>query len=440
MDRPNIVVVITHDSGRQFGCYGAGVETPNIDRLAQQGACFTNAFCTAPQCSPARASAWTGLYPHRHGLIGLAHLGFRLRPDVPRLPQLLADAGYRTLLFGLQHEVPGSEPERMGYGSVFRGKSTSILHVMPHVRRFLGGRPDQPFFACIGFNETHRPFPGNWPSDDPRNVRVPDWLPNEEVVRKDLADLHGMVRGVDQAVGEIDDLLAQAGLARDTWLIYTTDHGIAFPRAKATLRDAGLEVALVVRGPGEFEPGTRVDRLTSTMDLTPTLLELAGAETPDDLDGLSLLPLLADRAAPWRDHLFAEQTFHAAYDPVRGVRTGRWKYIRSFADRPMMFLPNVDDSPTKTLLMDRGEHAIERPAELLYDLETDPAETTNRADDPDCREVLTDLRERVNAWMEETDDPLVAGQVEPPEGAHVTPAGAVHPIEEDVPDDWRVNC
>ncbi len=440
MDRPNIVVVITHDSGKQFGCYGAGVETPNIDRLGQQGVCFSNTFCTAPQSSPARAGIWTGRYPHRHGLIGLAHLGFQLRPDVPTVQQLLADAGYHTLLFGFQHEVPDTEVERMGYREHVRGKTNSIFHVMPHVRRFLSGRPDQPFFACIGVSETHRPYPGRWASDDPRNVVVPDWLPNVEVVRKDLADLHGMVRGVDQAVGEIDHLLGEARLTPNTWLIYTTDHGIAFPRAKATLRDAGLEAALVGRGPGNYASGTVIDRLTSTMDLAPTLLELAGVNPPGDLDGDSLLPLMADPSAPWRDHLFAEQTFHAAYDPVRAVRTERWKYIRSFADRPMMFLPNVDDSPTKTLLMGRGEHLEERPTELLYDLRTDPSEKRNLADDPDRRDVLEDLRGRVERWMEETGDPLAPdGTVEPPPGARVTPAGATRPLEEDAPDDWRVN-
>ena len=440
MKRPNILVVITHDSGRRFGCLGAGVHTPAVDRLAEEGVAFTNTFCTAPQCSAARASAWTGLYPHRSGLIGLTHLGFRLRPDVPRLPQMLADAGYHTALFGFQHEEP--DAHRMGYRQVEQGEGKgrhSIRRTLPLAARFLADAPPQPFYACVGFSETHRPYPGDHQPVDPAGVTVPGWLPDEPVVREDLAALDGMICGVDRAVGELDRLLHATGLAENTLLIYTTDHGIAFPRAKATLRDPGLGVALLARGPGGFDGGRRIGRLTSTMDLTPTLLELAGANVPDGLDGRSLLTLLADPDAAWRDHLFAEMTFHAAYDPMRSIRTERWKYIRSFADRPMMFLPNVDDSPTKTLLMERGEHRIERPAELLYDLGADPYEMTDVSNVPVHADLLAELRGRVQAWMEETDDPMLAGHVDPPDGAHVSGAGAVHPIEHDAGDDWRKN-
>jgi len=440
MSQPNILVVITHDSGRRFGCYGTGVDTPHVDRLAEEGVCFTNTFCSAPQCSAARASAWTGLTPHRNGLIGLTHLGFRMRPDVPRLAGMLADAGYHTALFGFQHEEP--DAHRMGYRQVERAEGRQghrIRNTLPLVTRFLESAPARPFYACVGFSETHRPYPGDHRPVDPESVTVPGWLPDEPVVRGDLAALDGMIRGVDSAVGEIDALLRKTGLADDTLLLYTTDHGIAFPRAKATLRDPGLGVALVARGPGAFDGGARIDRMTSTMDLTPTLLQFAGVDVPDELDGRSLLSLLADPNAPWRDHLFPEMTFHAAYDPMRGIRTERWKYIRSFADRPMMFLPNVDDSPTKTLFMERGEHRIERPAELLYDLGADPHERSNLSADPAHADVLAELRGRVQTWMEETDDPLLAGHVDPPQGAHVTGAGAVHPIEDDTDDDWRKN-
>ena len=113
--------------------------------------------------------------------------------------------------------------------------------------------------------------------------------------------------------------------------------------------------------------------------------------------------------------------------------------VRYFADRPMMFLPNVDDSPTKTLLIERGEHRIPRPVELLYDLDADPYELNDLSGDSAHADVLAELRGRVQAWMEATDDPLLAGHVDPPEGAHVTGAGAVHPIEHDAGDDWRRN-
>jgi arylsulfatase A-like enzyme len=435
--RPNILVVITHDSGRRFGCLGAGVDTPHVDRLAEQGALFTRAFCTAPQCSPARASAWTGLYPHRHGLIGLAHLGFRPHPETRFLPSLLREAGYRTALFGFQHEAPNAD--RLGYDEIRRGDAHSTAATLPLLREFLDNPPPTPFYACVGLGETHRPFPAAGTPDEPATVTVPGWLPDDPVVRADLADLHGMIRRVDRFVGEVDELLDRTGLADNTLLLYTTDHGVAFPRAKGTLRDAGLGVMLAARGPGGFDGGKRIDRLASTMDLTPTLLELARADIPDGLDGRSLLPLLRDAGAPWRDHLFAELTYHTAYDPMRAVRTERFKYIRSFEDRPMVFLPHVDAAPTKDLVMQRGEHRVPRPAELLYDLAHDPFERTNLSDDTAYAGVLAHLRNRVERWMRETGDPLACGPVAAPPGAHVTPAGSVEPVTTDAGDDWRAN-
>lgn len=116
--RPNILMFITHDTGRHLGCYGADVETPSINRLAERGVLFTQAYCTAPQCSPFRGSLLTGMVPHRHGLIGLAHRGFRLRPGVALLPRILAEAGYSTHLFGIQHETHHLRAAELGYPSI----------------------------------------------------------------------------------------------------------------------------------------------------------------------------------------------------------------------------------------------------------------------------------------------------------------------------------
>ncbi|MDD4888810.1 MAG: sulfatase [Phycisphaerae bacterium] len=437
MPRPNILLIITHDSGRHFGCYGATIETPNIDRIGHEGVLFENAFCSAPQCSPARGSMLTGLCPHRNGLIGLTHRGFRLHADVPRLPALLATAGYHTLLFGLHHEEP--DAHQMGYRRVLGGPDRTIRDVLPEVEAFLASQPPQPFFACVGFSESHRPFdPARYPMDNPDEMIVPEWLPDEPAVRTDVAELNGTIRGVDEAVGRIDSGLAAAGLANNTLLVYTTDHGTAFPYAKATLFDAGLGVALVARGPGGFIGGRTVHELVGMMDLTPTLLEVAGANVPDNLDGRSVLPLLAaGQSVEWRGEIFAEQTYHAAYDPMRSVRTERFKYIRSFEPRPILFAPNVDESPSKALLMKRNLYRQPRAAEMLFDLQDDPAEQHNLAEDPNFAHALSDLRARLLAWMERSDDPLLAGVVPPPPGARVTPAGAIKPEQFDAPADWR---
>ena len=155
----NIMVIITHDTGRHLGCYGRGAPSPNLDKLAEEGVKFTQAFCTAPQCSPSRASVLTGLMPHRHGLIGLAHRGFRLRNNVSLLPKLLSQAGYSTHLFGLQHETTWDRVTELGYQHVHRPDGLSCLKVTPLLLDFLSKEPPQPFFASVGFTETHRTFP-----------------------------------------------------------------------------------------------------------------------------------------------------------------------------------------------------------------------------------------------------------------------------------------
>ena len=238
MEKPNILMVITHDTGRHLGCYSRRVRTSNLDRLAGEGVIFKNFFCTAPQCSPSRASFITGRYPHNNGLIGLTHRGFRLNSDESLLPALLAGQGYSTHLFGFQHESPN--PYALGYQNVVKGKNNSCLNVTPLLLEFLSGKPKKPFFAMVGFGETHRSFPKyNGPTDD---VPVLPYLPEDDDIRRDLAAFYIVVRRVDRKIGQILTALDETGLTDDTLVVFTTDHGIAFPGAKATLYDPGIEI------------------------------------------------------------------------------------------------------------------------------------------------------------------------------------------------------
>ncbi|MFN8636811.1 MAG: sulfatase [Chloroflexota bacterium] len=427
---PNVVVVITHDTGRHLGAYGRGAVTPHLDRLAAEGVLFERAFCAAPQCSPSRASLLTGLVPHRHGLIGLAHRGFGLHPSALQrtLPRLLGAAGYRTHLYGFQHEA--ADPHTLSYQHVVQPPSSGARphlcrDVAPAAADFLARGPAEPFFMMVGFEETHRPFdPTDTPLDD---VEVPAYLPDTPVVRRDVADLEGAVREVDGAVGRLLAALDRSGLADRTLFLLTTDHGIAFPGAKSTLFDPGLEVGTIARGPGGFDGGRRLPGLVSNVDLWPTILELCGVTPPPDSDGVSLLPMVAGRVRDVRQELFAELTYHTAYDPMRAVRTARHKYVRSFADRPLHLPAHVDASPTKELLRERGYFEARRPLEQLFDLADDPLEQTNLAASSDAATVLSALRERLAHWMQVTGDPLLAGTVHPPAGAIVTPADSYEP-------------
>ncbi|MBI4025344.1 MAG: sulfatase [Verrucomicrobia bacterium] len=433
--KPNILMVITHDTGRHLGCYGRGVDTPHLDRLAAEGVRFTRAFCAAPQCSPSRASLLSGLMPHRHGLIGLTHRGFQLNRGVPLLPALLQRAGYATFLFGYQHEVSLDRKlgyRQLGYQRLGRPAdgNLSCANVTPLVLDFLERSPPQPFFVMVGVKETHRPFP---PADSPLDtVKVPSFLPDAPEVRRDVARLNEAVRRVDQSVGAIMAALEKNHLSDNTLLIYTTDHGIAFPGAKATLFDPGIETALLMRGPGEFEGGKIIEALVSNTDVAPTLLEWCGASLPGNLDGQSLLPLARGDASRIHDQLFCELTYHAAYDPMRGLRTEKFKYIRSFEKRPWWLAPNTDGGPEGYAKEWFRAHRPEmfqkpRPSELLYDLSNDPLEQQNLADHPRHGGTLAVLHKKLEQWMRATGDPLLRGPVPLPKGAKLTPVDSWDP-------------
>ena len=215
-------------------------------------------------------------------------------------------------------------------------------------------------------------------------------------------------------------MLDALGPAEDTLVILTTDHGLAFPGAKATLTDRGLGVLLILRGPGGFRGGGVSDALVSQVDLFPTICELAGIEPPAWLCGTSLAPLARRDAVEVNDAVFAEITFHAAYEPQRAVRTRRYKYIRRYDNgHEGPVLANIDDSPSKDYLIAHGLAGVAQPAESLFDLVFDPGEARNLAADPAHAAVLAELRERLGRWMRDTGDPLLDGPVAPAPGSEL---------------------
>jgi arylsulfatase A-like enzyme len=234
-----------------------------------------------------------------------------------------------------------------------------------------------------------------------------------------MAAYKASARTLDQGVGTVLGALDEAGMADNTLIIFTTDHGLAFPGAKATLFDRGLGVLLIMRGPGGFSGGKVNDALVSHLDVYPTVCDVAGIEQPDFLQGLSLLPLVLGQQTTLRDRLFAEMTWHAAYEPQRAVRTERWKYIRRFSDRTTPVLANCDDSPSKDLLMANGWAQRTVAHEQLYDLLFDPNESDNLAQSADARTTLEQMRAMLLEWMDETDDPLLHGDPSPPPGAEI---------------------
>ena len=423
---PNILYLHSHDTGRFIQPYGHQVPTPNIQRLADQGLLFRQAFSAAPVCSGSRAALLTGSYSHANGMLGLAHRGYQLTDYHQHLVHYLRASGYWSALVGEQHV--SADPDAIGYDVIVPIDDSKAGAVAPASRALIEGGLQEPFFLDVGFFETHRDY------FEPTSVRdalyslPPANLPDTPQTRRDMAQYKASARSLDQGVGAVLNALDEADLADNTLVILTTDHGLAFPGAKATLTDRGLGVMLIMRGPAGFHGGRVSDALVSQLDLYPTICELAGIEAPEWLHGTSLMPLLRREAEQVNDAIFGELTFHAAYEPQRSVRTDRFKYIRRFDDtHDHPVLPNVDDSPSKDVLLDHGWAEMRVAAEQLFDLVFDPQEARNLATDPAYELVLGQLRDRLDGWMRDTADPLLDGPVEPLPGSRLNRVDQISP-------------
>ena len=414
---PNILYLNSHDTGRYVQPYGHAIPTPNIQWLADQGVMFRNAFCAAPSCSGSRAALLTGSYCHNNGMMGLAHRGFALHDYDQHIVRTLHEAGYHTEMIGEQHV--SVDPEVLGYDVVHEIENTTVSSVAPAAIRALGGDIPQPFFLSVGFFETHRSF---FPPSSVRD-RVyslpPPFLPDTPEIRQDVAAYKASARSLDHGIGSVLNTLHETGLDRNTLVICTTDHGLAFPTAKASLLDRGIGVMLIMRGPG-MPPGVAHDELVSHLDIFPTICDVAGIDDPSWLQGRSLLPLVSGTEAPGtRSEIFAELTYHAAYEPQRAIRTERFKYVRRFDEYPYPVLANCDDSPSKDAYLARGWATRPVDRERLHDLFFNPGEGRNSIDDPAYADVAADLRARLEAWMIRTNDPLLDGPVPAPPGARI---------------------
>jgi arylsulfatase A-like enzyme len=402
----DVVVITTHDIGRHLHCYGVkSVVSPNLDALASSGVRLALAFATAPQCSPSRASLATGRYPHNNGVMGLAHQGFdwELTPDAPHAAAIFAGLGFDTHLFGEQHVTQHSE--RLGFDQMHPTEAVEqVLASEPRVRRL---------YLEINFEETHRPYPP--PGPTPRDLVIPGYLPAGREAAEEMTALEGVITRMDGAAGQVLAALDKAGRADGALVVFTTDHGLAMPRAKCTLYDPGLEVALIVRWPGGGIGGGVVgSELVSNIDVLPTLLEGAGATIPPGSQGRSFLPLLRGDAYEPREAIFAEKTYHSYYDPMRCVRTQRHKYIRNFETGFAVEVP-ADIQQGPIFRANPSRYSTDRPNVVeLYDLETDPLEEHNLAGSPSLKAVEEELSAELWRWMRETDDPLLNGPVASP--------------------------
>ncbi|WP_240762520.1 sulfatase [Paenibacillus thalictri] len=414
-EKPNIIEIIVHDLGTRLGCYGeTTVETPNLDAFAGESIRFTHHFSASPYCCPSRGSIVTGKYPHVNGLTGLVPLGWNLPDHNVTLARILKSGGYETYLFGHQHEVIDRGQYQADFDYMSDESTMNSNLIVSEVNRFLADRqpsPAKPFFARIGFWEVHRPYEA-YPKGDPLSVGVPGYLADTPGAREDLAMFHGSIKQMDQDIGQILNNLEKAGLKDNTIVVFTTDHGIDFPRAKGTLYDPGINTTLLVRWPQVCTNGRVVTDLLSNIDLFPTLLEAAGMPTPNDIQGRSFLPLLQGEEYTPRSYIFSEKN-EVASDLKRCVRTKRHKYIQNFQEGPLLYMmPSMEASLTRR---DMGnDHFAPRPRVELYDLDSDPLEFNNLAGLPEVAHIEKTLADQLRTIMEETADFILAGPIARP--------------------------
>jgi N-sulfoglucosamine sulfohydrolase len=439
--RPNVLLAIADDwSWPHAGAYGDPVvRTPSFDRVAREGALFTNAYVASPSCTPSRAALLTGQWHWR--LEESANLWSTLRATYPVYPDLLEAAGY---FVGLERK--GWGPGRVEPGGRTRNPAGPSFESF---EAFLEARPEgAPFCYWFGSLDPHRPYEAGTGAASGLaldRIRLFPHFPDTPEVRGDVADYFFEVERFDRELGEMLARLERGGELDRTVVVVTGDNGMPFPRCKANLYDCGTRVPLAVRGPG-VAPGRAVEAFVSLTDLAPTFLALGGVEEPGEMTGRSLLPVLRDgdtgAESGARDHVLTGKERHVpAQDkpdtggtPMRAIRTRRFLYIRNFrpdrwpagtpswerATFPGSWLGDCDNGPTKTVIVEgRDKDPLhrrlydlafgKRPAEELYDLEKDPAQLDNVAADPAYADVRKELAGRLVDELRATGDPRVVG-------------------------------
>jgi arylsulfatase A-like enzyme len=408
---PNFVVFIADDQGEgDLSCYGHPVlKTPNIDRLAAEGIRFDRAYLTISSCSPTRASFLTGRYPHNTGAEDLHQ---PLPADQRTIAWYLRRAGYHAMSVGKWHL---GDAEQKNWDAVVEcaGRDTAREAIA-----LLRDRPEtKPFFFWVASKDPHRPFDTDAISrpHDPADVVVPPYLPDHPLIRKELALYYDEVTRFDQHVGIIYQELERQGLLDSTFVVYLSDNGMPFPRAKTTLYDSGIHTPLLVRYPPLVKPGTVCQGLVSTIDVAPTVAELAGV-SQSTMQGKSLMGAFEDPEKPWRTAVFAEANWHDFEKFTRAVRTEDLLLVRNYYwDKPLWNSVDSINSITWKGLMEfrrAGEltpaqaflFVEPRPFEELYDVSVDPYSLRNLVDDPEYRDRLYELRTLLDNWRVDTED------------------------------------
>jgi len=422
-NRPNILWILSEDISPELSCYGTPlVQTPNLDNLAAQGIRFTNAFTTAPVCSASRSAMITGMFQttigaHNHR----SHRddGYMLPEPVKMITEYFRRAGYYTA------NVKTAAPGVQGTGKTdFNFTFKNAFDGSDWNQRKAG----QPFFAQLSINMTHRGPHWKKVRDmldnpvDPDKVKLPPYYPDHPVAREDWATYLNSIQVMDGYIGKILKRLDDEDLADNTVVIFIGDHGRCHVRGKQWLYDGGIHIPLIVRWPGKLRAGQVCDDLVSAIDISATILKIAGAELPKHIEGKVFLEL--DRNSRWKpvaNHEYiiaARDRCDETIDRIRCVRTKQYKYIRNFMpERPYTQKNNYKETSYPMLNLMKELHAQgkltpvqelfmvpRKPDEELYDLRKDPYEINNLAASPEHKQTLNQMRRILEQWIKDTGD------------------------------------
>jgi N-sulfoglucosamine sulfohydrolase len=415
--RPNILWISTEDLSPHIGCYGDVVaKTPNIDRLASQGARFTNVFTTAAISAPVRSGIITGMYQTSIGCMHMRTTSYRRSVDNPveftavpphyvkAFTEYLRTAGYyctnnnKTDYQFTKDPVPASIWDECSKNAHYKN------------------RPDKskPFFAVFNYVGTHESQ--NWDltkvKTDPKTVKVPPYFPDNDIVRLNIAKMYDNIARLDSVVGVLLKELEKEGELDNTIVFFWGDHGDGLPRAKRWLYDSGLNIPLIIKWPAKLRANSVDDRLISSIDFGPTVLSMAGVPVPAHMQGI---PFLGDQLGKPRDAVYAARDrVDESYDMIRSVRN--LYIINYYPNEPFpIWVPYLSkmpifqemlrlDAENKLTPPQKAWMAYSRPPEELYDVNVDKFQIKNLVSDPKYKQVLEDMRLLHQKWTLETGD------------------------------------
>lgn len=417
--KPNIVIFLADDLSYADVPNGGdvNVRTPALQRLTSEGLSFDRAFIASPACAPSRAALLTGMMPARNGSEANHD---RANAAIRKLPSYLQEQGYEVVAFGkvAHYQHTGT------YGFDYYANDTFHDHKgIPAAAEWLKARKDKrPLALFVGTNWPHVPWPRTTEGYDPAAIKLPPKTVDTPITRDARARFYAAVTRMDQDLASTMDAV-DAVLGKDTFVLYSTDHGTQWPFGKWNLYDTGTRVPMVVRWNGHVKAGTRTDAMVSWVDVLPTLVQLAGGKKPDGIDGISFSSLFGvGSGTAGRKEIFTTHNNDGRVDvyPMRSIRTDRWKYIENLHP-DWTYTTHIDLKVKRTdsgayfpswreaAESDPAAKAIvdsyyKRPAEELYDLRADPDEKVNLAGDARYAKELAGLRTRLAAWRKAQGD------------------------------------